>query len=217
MDPSDGHVFVDEGHQIIEFDSSTSPIGNPIGAGVLSDSTDLAANAESIFATDSEAGRISVFGPSTVLPNPRYDSPAVLDAVGEPETRHTADFQVTPSGDFAAFNSKLPLTGYDNDEHREVYRYAAAGNAIDCVSCPPTGARASGNASLASDGLSLTEDGRVFFNSTDPLIPSDLNGAEDVFEWEGRQDRTDLEWGRAARFKLVVDQRRRERRLFLHP
>ena len=183
VDPSDDHAFVDEGHQISEFDSAGNSVGNPIGAGALSDSTGLAAEAESVLRDGYGSRHLSVFGPSAVLPNPRYDNPAVLDAVGEAETRHTADFQVTPSADFAAFSSKLPLTGYDNNEHAEVFRYTAAGEAIDCVSCAPTGARATGDASLAMNGLSLAEDGKVFFNSTDPLIPSDLNGAEDAFEW----------------------------------
>ena len=37
---------------------------------------------------------------------------------------------------------------------------------------------------LASDGLSLTDDGRVFFNSTDALAPRDLDETGDVYEWE---------------------------------
>ncbi len=38
---------------------------------------------------------------------------------------------------------------------------------LDCASCDPTNAAATGDATLASDGLSLTDDGRVFFNSTE--------------------------------------------------
>ncbi len=30
----------------------------------------------------------------------------------------------------------------------------------------------------------LSNSGRVFFNSTDALVPGDINGAEDVYEWE---------------------------------
>jgi hypothetical protein len=37
---------------------------------------------------------------------------------------------------------------------------------------------------MATRGLSLSEDGRVFFNSSDPLLASDLNGRQDAFEWE---------------------------------
>ena len=52
------------------------------------------------------------------------------------------------------------------------------------MSCSPTGARATGDESLASDGLSLTDDGRVFFNSSDALDARDLDETEDVYEWE---------------------------------
>ena len=37
------------------------------------------------------------------------NDPLVLDAVKEAETRNTADFQVTPSGEFAVFTSTAPL------------------------------------------------------------------------------------------------------------
>jgi hypothetical protein len=40
---------------------------------------------------------------------------------------------------------------------------------------------------MAVNGLSLTDDGRVFFNSTDALVPRDLNEREDAYEWaDGR-------------------------------
>jgi hypothetical protein len=125
-----------------------------------------------------------IWGPIAVLFDKVYDNATVLDAVGQAEARRTADFQVSASGDYATFSSKLPLTGYDNDKHGEVYRYDGIADTVDCASCPTTGARSTGDANLAVRGLSLSEDGRVFFDSTDPLIPSDLNGAEDVFEWK---------------------------------
>jgi DNA-binding beta-propeller fold protein YncE len=109
----------------------------------------------------------------------------VLDAVSEAATRHTADFQVTPSGEFAAFPSTLALAGGEEEPagHTEVYRYGAATEMLDCASCNPSGARAEGDAGLASNGLSLTEDGRVFFNSTDPLVVADTDARQDVYEW----------------------------------
>jgi hypothetical protein len=30
----------------------------------------------------------------------------------------------------------------------------------------------------------LSDGGRVFFNSDDGLVPQDVNGMEDVYEWE---------------------------------
>ncbi len=54
----------------------------------------------------------------------------------------------------------------------------------NCASCTPTNAPATGDASLASHGLSLTDDGRVFFDSTDALVLRDGNERKDVYEWE---------------------------------
>ncbi len=113
------------------------------------------------------------------------EDPEVLDALSEAGTRHTADFQVTPSGDYAAFPTTLSLDqSYDNAGHAEIYRYAAQTDKLACASCDPTGARATGDAGLPANGLGLSDDGRVFFNSTDPLAPSDLDEKQDVYEWE---------------------------------
>ena len=108
----------------------------------------------------------------------------MLDALKEAETRHTADFQVTPSGEYAAFPTTAPLTGYENSGYSEVFRFDAATNELDCASCDPTNAQATGNASLASNGSSLADDGRVFFNSDDALVLRDTDNRQDVYEWE---------------------------------
>jgi hypothetical protein len=117
---------------------------------------------------------------ATLAPN----DPTVLDAVKAAATRETADLEVTPSGTFAAFTTTAPLNEYESRGHSEVYRYDAADEQLQCVSCNPTNAAAEGDASLVSDGLSLADDGRVFFNSTDALAPRDLDETEDAFEWE---------------------------------
>ncbi len=85
--------------------------------------------------------------------DPSTDNPLVLDSVSSPGTRNTADFQVTPSGNYAVFTSTLPLTGYDNAAHREVFRYDAPSDKLDCASCNPTSEQATGEATLASNGL----------------------------------------------------------------
>jgi hypothetical protein len=108
----------------------------------------------------------------------------VVDSLRSAATRRTADFEVTPSGSYAAFPSALPLTGYDNAGHREVFRYDSANEAIDCASCNSTGELATGEAGLAPNGLSLTNDGRVFFNADEGLVDRDLNEKQDAYEWE---------------------------------
>ena len=113
------------------------------------------------------------------------DNLLVMHGVSEALSRYTVDFQSTPSGDVAAFPSALPLTGYANKEHVEVFRYDSTADQIDCVSCAITNAPAQGDASLALKGLSVTDDGRVFFTSTDALVLRDTNGKKDAYQWSG--------------------------------
>ena len=46
---------------------------------------------------------VAVFGPLVTPPDLETDNPVVVDSVSSPALRHTGDFQVTPSGDYAAF------------------------------------------------------------------------------------------------------------------
>jgi hypothetical protein len=115
--------------------------------------------------------------------NEPINNPAIVNAVRQSGVHNYGDFQVTPGGDLAAFVSVLPLTGYDNDGHYEVFRYGTDDGELICVSCNPTNARAVGDSALAPTGLSLVGDGRVFFNSSDNLAPRDLNSRQDAYEW----------------------------------
>ncbi len=141
--------------------------------------------------------------------------------------------RVSADGEWLAFMSNRPLTGYDNrDVHsgardEEVYLYhdPAGGSAsLVCVSCNPTGERPSGveygsagEPGHLDEGLAggskvwpnetwiaanvppwapielkaaqyqsryLDENGRMFFDSSDGLVPRDTNGTEDVYEYE---------------------------------
>lgn len=113
------------------------------------------------------------------------DDPLVQHAASDAASRHTEDFQLTPSGDVAAFGTRVPATGYATNGHLAVYRYDEPGNSLDCASCASTGARAESDAVLPHEGGGLTDDGRVFFTSGDPLNLRDLNGGKtDVYEWQ---------------------------------
>ena len=108
--------------------------------------------------------------------------------------------RVSPDGKTVVFNSLGQLTGYDNSgcsgACSEVYAYSAASNHLVCVSCNPSGAAPLGDSSIppgtvAEAGASfrqprvLSYDGaRVFFNSSDALVPQDTNGTRDVYEYE---------------------------------
>jgi hypothetical protein len=129
--------------------------------------------------------------------------------------------RVAPDGEWLAFMSQRPLTGYDNFDaasgkpDQEVYLYHAGTGALSCASCNPTGARPLGkefrlsglNGSTVEeegtwvagsvpgwldyehDGAIyqpryLSDSGRLFFDSPDALVPLDVNGTQDVYEYE---------------------------------
>ncbi len=113
------------------------------------------------------------------------DNPLVLDSVESAATRHTGEFQVTPEDHFAAFTSDLPLTGVGNFGFRSVFRYDAGAERVECASCDRTGSSDSSlanNAELAPNGLSILEDGRLYFDTRYPLVLDDPNGQVDVYE-----------------------------------
>lgn len=105
--------------------------------------------------------------------------------------------RVTPDGRVLAFTSVAPLTGFDSTDpdtgtaHREVYRYSADTDELDCASCPAEGG-ARGDATISPSQFptnitrNLSDDGRrLFFDSTDGLVPQDTNGRSDVYEFSG--------------------------------
>jgi hypothetical protein len=113
---------------------------------------------------------------------------------GSDPSRTTAD------GHAMLFESRADLAGYNPQGHVEIYRFDSAANTLDCLSCVPTGVPARSDASLESisQGLgaaepftssayvkNLSADGRrAFFQSTEPLVPVDRDGLQDVYEWE---------------------------------
>jgi hypothetical protein len=156
-------------------------------------------------------------------------------------------WRASPNGEWFAFMSEAPLTGYDNIDvsetptlyetahgvspqarvkhhDAEVYLYhapvgAGAGSLV-CASCDPSGERPHGttavnlnlagyahimesNQSVAAtipgwtpykidkavyDSRFLSNNGRLFFNATDALVPKDVNGQVDVYEFEEAND-----------------------------
>jgi hypothetical protein len=184
VDPSDGHVFVDKGDRVVEYDAAGNPLPVHIGVGLLSSSFDLAADAGSLVITNRGSGNVATYGPLVTEPDPAVDNQLVIHSLDSASTRFPGDFQVTPSGEFAVLGSTLPLTGYDNGGHSEVFRYDSRNGNVDCTSCNPTGEQATGDATLAARGLSVTDDGRVFFNSTEGLVDRDLNEQRDAYQWK---------------------------------
>lgn len=126
--------------------------------------------------------------------------------------------RISPDGLHAVFMSGGSLTGYDSVDQQsdepdtEVFLYDAVASGgpgtLRCISCQASGARPSGrNVGIESlpDWVAsaipgwetdlhpsrvLSDDGnRVFFDSFDALVPSDTNGAEDVYEWEAGESK----------------------------
>jgi hypothetical protein len=104
-------------------------------------------------------------------------------------------FYVAADGKHAVFASTESLTGYDNTDpvtgqpHSEVYE-STLGVGIQCASCHPDGAPPTADSLMPFGGVGATRvanaDGsRVFFQSTDAILPRTSNGLQKVFEYSG--------------------------------
>lgn len=113
---------------------------------------------------------------------------------------------VSPSGRFVAFTTAEKLTPADTTGSKcpsdvafsqpegdcmEAYRYDALTGVLECLSCAPVdGENAFSDFGLQSPRLSgragqaMLDDGRVVFNSYARLVPQDVNGQRDVYEWK---------------------------------
>ncbi len=97
--------------------------------------------------------------------------------------------EVAANGQAMVFASASNLTGqsYPGEGSEQVYTYEASSNRLFCSSCRPqgSGGRLGGDQSPVHMIRWISEDGdRVFFETSAPLVAQDLNGAEDVYEWE---------------------------------
>jgi hypothetical protein len=183
-DPENGDLYVDEGNEITQYDSAGNEI-EKFGSGFLVESRGIGVNGKTKHVYVTNNGSTVADYAYEEAPYVPIDNPAVVHAIQQAGAHDYSDFQVTPSGDYAAFATTAPLVeGFENLGHSEVYRYDASNDALDCVSCPPTNALATGDAGLASNGLSLSDDGRVFFDTEEAIVLRDGDNAKDVYEWE---------------------------------
>jgi hypothetical protein len=126
-----------------------------------------------------------------------YGRPELEAAPGREKTS-----RVSISGETLLFTSIEKLTSYENAGIAELYRYSLGSERIICVSCNPSGASPVVAPTLESIGTTssplpaasilrrnLSSDGgRVFFETTESLIPADGNGVQDVYEWEASEE-----------------------------
>lgn len=94
-------------------------------------------------------------------------------------------FNVTPSGNWAAFITKSQLTAYDNDEFAEMYRYDVGTRQLICASCRPGGEPPTSDVKGSANGVFLTEGGGTFFSTRDSLVDRDSDGLSSVYEYTG--------------------------------
>jgi hypothetical protein len=121
----------------------------------------------------------------------------VLTGPANDPSRTTAD------GSVLVFQSHANLTPpYDSGGHSEVFRYDAGSGSLTCVSCRLDGLPPSSDAQLQaaigegkdtpttqmSHIAGMTADGgTVFFQTRESLVPEDVDGFQDVYEWhDGR-------------------------------
>jgi hypothetical protein len=127
------------------------------------------------------------------------------------DAQSTTVWLASPNGRFFAFQAYSQLTDYDNasnactnwslgdpgDSCAQVYRYDAEKADLTCASCRPDGAPPTGNAIMGAPTPDLSrhlpravlDDGRVIFDTPDPLSSADVNSRRDVYTYDGEQTR----------------------------
>jgi hypothetical protein len=126
--------------------------------------------------------------------------------------------RVSPNGRYLAFVVKssfqtVGLTGTPTDKHYELYLYDAGNETLTCPSCPsghptcvnecrPKPGEGIVTPTATTDVIGynmpgvrprfLSDNGRVFFSSPEPLAPGDVNGTYDAYEYEASTGKRSL-------------------------
>jgi hypothetical protein len=95
----------------------------------------------------------------------------------------------TPNGEYLVFTSHEDLaeTPYQSEGAEEVYVYDANDASLFCASCRPQGNGGHLNYNRVATYMFrwISEGGdRVFFDSSAPLVAQDVDGKQNVYEWE---------------------------------
>lgn len=104
--------------------------------------------------------------------------------------------QVTPDGDHAVFVATEAGLHPQGSRQPTVYEYSVD-TGLACVSCDPRGTAPTNQSYVPGlagvfaglpmgtyEPRSITDDGRVFFDSPDALVPEDTNGRYDVYMYD---------------------------------
>ena len=132
-----------------------------------------------------------------------------VDAISATKGMHYYNARVSSDGDYLLLATRHRLGAYDNAQQEtgtpewEDYEYSLAAGTLSCASCNPSGEEPiadsyeqfspHGTFDVAQNGIirrNLTNDGRVFFNSLQPLQSTvdgspfvATNNAVNVYEW----------------------------------
>jgi hypothetical protein len=107
------------------------------------------------------------------------------------------------NGMVIVFETNSPVAGFNDGGWGQIFRYDGVSNELDCLSCPPPDVEPPGDAHMSIIDRDMNQDkslatreagpgdrgmsadgARVFFDSPAPLVPQDVNGKGDVYEWE---------------------------------
>ncbi len=92
--------------------------------------------------------------------------------------------QISDDGSHAAFLTASKMTSYDNRGFKEVYVYDAGSGIVRCASCNPSGLPPTFDVRVSEGGPFMSNDGRAFFVTKDPLVPRDTNNSiYDIYEY----------------------------------
>lgn len=111
-----------------------------------------------------------------------------------------AEIQLSAGGRRALFVTQTPVLPGDADSQADVYLYDAETGALTRVSSGPSGGNAELSVRIEPTGLTNRRDDlengvlrpyhaldasgeRVFFETAESLVPEDINGVLDVYEW----------------------------------
>lgn len=168
--------------------SEPSPTGLEYGEVVIP-GTDSKASTSSggvfFFSPETLAGAAPQNGKNLYLAND-----GEIQYVATLGAKQTIDrIQISPDGKHAGFLTRAKLSNYENEEYEEMWSYDAETQRLFCVSCIPDGAAPTADVEASQNGPFMSDDGRLFFSTADPLVPADADSFKipDVYEYtEGR-------------------------------
>jgi hypothetical protein len=154
----------------------------------------------------------------------KLPTPEVSPSNGGGELR-VDPVRMLPDGS-VVFQTDAPVAGeFENGGgFEQVYRYDSRTHTLLCISCEPRMAP-QGDASLSNDDLlgspasvddrGISTGGGIFFDTPSALVPQDVNGTRDVYEWSTAGGVTLISAGTGERPSYFLDNSASGRDVFI--